>query len=332
MILGRRMKEDFGVFLSLLILLGLAYFAAVFLSYSWGSAYGQSVPVWLPNLQFKIGSIGEFLVQSRCPDGSPPNNCDQPYQMTDAMSLTWHKRDWPGPYDGLFSDSVWTASGGVLSTFSVEPDHPWVPPNDGGDIYGIDTSVDPVRVLVLKTQTGDIPHPYYFIGANCGGTGWVLFDAALPVLPAYYYGGNAKWRSVTAQIGQADSPSGCAPLSPAFTQYHMELVDVPFIIFGTHTTLRIPTIISEHYDGPSPSQSVNLERFWFALGWGKIRWDFYSADRPSRGDISGACPRMPPWDYVPPFPGAQLTDCRVWTNITAADGSFKLNQYGWGWP
>jgi len=310
-------------------------------------ALAQSVPVWLPNLQFKMGSIGEFLVQSRCPDNSPPNNCGrgdddprgQPYQMTDAMPLMWHKKDWPGPYDGLFSDSVWTASGGVLSTFSTEPDHPWVPPNDGGDIYAIQaTGGTGATALVLKTQTGDIGHAYYFIGANCGGTGWVLFKNDLPVLPSYWLGGNAGWGSVTAQIGQSNSPNGCAPLSPAFTQYHLELIDVPFIMFGTRQTLRVPTIVSEHYDGTTPRNAKNLERFYFGLGWGKLGWQYYSADPPTRGDISGACPDMPidgsgaTTSYLPPFPNAQLTDCRIWTNIVSADGRFALRDYGWGWP
>jgi hypothetical protein len=96
--------------------------------------------------------------------------------------------------------------------------------------------------------------------------------------------------------------------------------------------LLVPTIISEHYNQAGLGQSTTLERSYFGLGWGRYRWEPWSANPPPRGDLSQACPNIPVWEYAPPLPNVQLTDCRMWTNIVAAPGNFALNQYAWGWP
>ena len=268
------------------------------------------------------------MVQTECADGSTPNNCPgNAGQMFDWIPLHWRKSDWPGPGSGLVSDSVWLQyTGNVLSTFSTYPFGPLVLPNDGGDIYKRDLSTFPATASAIKTKTGDIAQDMYFCG-----TGWTLFKNDLPAYSSYYQGYN--WASTTAEIGQSNSANSCnTTLSPAYTQFRLELVTVPFLIGGAQLNLQIPTIISEHWDGTSPATASNMERFYFGLNWGKYRWDLYSTTPPSPDrDLASECPSLNQ-TYTPGFPGWQMSDCRMWTNILPASGNFSLNQYGWGYP
>jgi hypothetical protein len=279
-----------------------------------------------------------YLAQHRCPNGSPPNSCSAPVaQLTTDLEF-YRKLDWPGPWSGIISDSVWGRSSGddiIISTFSTAPFGAFNPPNDGGDVYGVDANTG--NAVALKTRDGSLKADLYFVGENCGGggTGWVLFGPTVPT---------GSWASQVAEIGQAASPAGCGRLSAAYTQYRLEQVPIPFIIDGQQQILSLPTIISEHYNGKDPTTAIMLERFYFASNWGKVRWERWDKRGSPRAGLAQECPTVPTWGSAPPFAGAIMTDCRNWTNIITAaarqaalwrlhpPGTFSISEYGWGWP
>jgi hypothetical protein len=115
------------------------------------------------------------------------NSCSAPVaQLTTELEF-YRKLDWPGPWSGIISDSVWNRSSGdgvIISTFSTAPFGAFNPPNDVGDVYGVDANTG--NAVALKTRDGSLRADLYFVGENCGGggTGWVLFgrgELSVPV-------------------------------------------------------------------------------------------------------------------------------------------------------
>jgi len=264
-----------------------------------------------------------FLAQYRCPDGSAPTACASPVRQLSTDPVFYSKRDWPGPWDGVFGDSVLLPGGQSLDPFYVGAyGHAFTPPNDGGDLYGVVGS----NAVVLKTRDGSLKQDLYFVGADCGGTGWLLFPSTVPT---------GSWYGYVARIGQSTDRS-CAPnqaLSDAYTQVRLEAVDVPVMSGGAVSRVHTQTIVSEHYDGPSAADAAMLERFYFAQGnFGRYRWERWDHNGTPARDLSADCPAMPPWDSAPPFPGAVMTNCRMWTNLTPEPGTWAYSSYGWAWP
>jgi hypothetical protein len=279
-----------------------------------------------------ISDMNGYLVQATCPGELTPNNCAYAKQTKDLITtpLTFRRLDWPGAYSGVISDNVLDPSiGAVISTFKTTPfDGRFNPPNDGGDVYMNITNINRIgdAAVAVKTQTGSLT-PIYFVGYTCGYTSWLLFPQSLPT-----YG--QGWGSAVAELGQSSTPgTNCnlQNMSPAFTRYRLENVNIPFLINNVRSTLVIPTVISEHYNGSSIAVSTQLERFYFAQGWGKLRWEFWTTSTPSR-NLAGECPTVPTWEVAPSFSGAQLTDCRTWTNIIPNTRGWSVSDYRWGWP
>jgi hypothetical protein len=219
----------------------------------------------------EIGDMNAYLVQATCPGGLTPNNCTSANQTKDLIttSLTFRRLDWPGAYSGIVSDNVLDPSTeAVISTFKTAPfDGPFNPPNDGGDVYINISNIHRLgdAAIAVKTQTGSLT-PIYFVGYTCGYTSWLLFQQNLPT-----YG--QGWGSAVAELGQSNAPGTNCKLqnmSPAYTRYRLEKVSMPFLIDNAPTILVIPTVISEHYNASSISRSTELERFYFAQGWGKF--------------------------------------------------------------
>ena len=278
----------------------------------------------------EISDMNAYLVQATCPGGGTPNNCASGDQTKDLTTtpLTFRRLDWPGAYSGIIADNALDpSSGAVISTFKTAPfDGHFNPPNDGGDVYMNDTNVHRIgdAAIAVKTQTGSLT-PTYFVGYTCGYTSWLLFPQNLP---SYGQG----WGSFVAELGQSNKPgTNCnlQNMSPAYTRYRLENVTMPFLINNSQTSLVIPTVISEHYNASSVGKATELERFYFAQGWGKLRWEFWTTSPPSR-DLTGECPTVPTWMVAPSFAGAQLTDCRTWTNIIPDTSGWSVSDYGWG--
>jgi len=285
-----------------------------------------------PGAAGEISDMNSYLVQATCSGGLTPNNCAYANQTKDLIStpLTFRRLDWPGAYSGIISDNVLDPStGAVISTFKTAPfDGPFNPPNDGGDVYLDVANVNRIgnAAIAVKTQTGSLT-PIYFVGYTCGYTSWLLFPRNLPT-----YG--QGWGSAVAELGQSNAPgTNCnlRNMTPAYTRYRLENVSTPFLANGVQTALVIPTVISEHYNGSTIVGSTQLERFYFAQGWGKLRWEYWSTSPPSR-DLTGECPTVPTWEVTPSFWHAELTDCRTWTNVIPDTSGWSVSDYAWGWP
>ena len=68
--------------------------------------------------------------------------------------------------------------------------------------------------------------------------------------------------------------------------------------------MSIETLISEHYTAADPTQSPDLERFFYANGFGKVRWEYRSTN------IAYGYPDNPPLN-----PSLHLVDVRHYTNL-----------------
>ena len=104
------------------------------------------------------------------------------------------------------------------------------------------------------------------------------------------------------------------------------------VVISTFKTAPFDDSFNPPNDGGDTYMNVaNLERFYFAEGWVKLRWEYWSTSPPTR-NLTGECPTLPTWEVVPSFSGAQLTDCRTWTKIIPDAGGWSVSDYGWGWP
>jgi hypothetical protein len=298
----------------------------------------------------------DYLVQSVCIDasGNPTDrvpidaDCTRSRPMTEDDPVRWRKHDWGG---GVGQLTGWQASDAVIArrngvafidqTFDFgapvtdntgRPDRFFhLDQNDGGDAIRIvgDTA------SAFLTQDGGTPGLQWFIGPGCSQPGpgryvsWVLFKSDV----------DASWRSLVAELG--DDPQDACPsrLNHAFTRYRLVSESFPFQRSAadgipTRQTAALPTILVEHYDARSIDRAHAMERFYFARGMGKVRWEAWSKDdqKSSQAEAfagSGRCAALP--DATPPDTGWRILDCRMWTNIVSDPGrsSWRVRDFGW---
>src|SRR4029077_17931386 len=87
------------------------------------------------------------------------------------------------------------------------------------------------------------------------------------------------------------SPSDCPPLGPAFTRWQRGSVTYPFQIAGVPSaSLTLAPVLTEQYDHETIDASVNMERNFFAQGFGNLRWESWSKELPPGDDLAGRCP------------------------------------------
>jgi hypothetical protein len=75
-----------------------------------------------------------YLAQYPCSDSSPPNSCFAPVALLTTDLEFYRKLDWPDPWRGIISDSVWSRPSGdriIISTLSTAPFGAFNPANDG---------------------------------------------------------------------------------------------------------------------------------------------------------------------------------------------------------
>jgi hypothetical protein len=231
----------------------------------------------------------------------------------------WRRHDFPPPIGYQIADSALSNDEKeVINTFSFPPFGPFNPSNgDGGEIY----VVEGATVRITATQDGGTPGMQYFVGPRCGGDGWVLFRTDVTT---------GSWKSLVARLADVPKPTLCPPLVRAFTRYRMELITFPFLFNNKTRPVSGATIISEHYDGNSISNSSHLERFFLMQGWGKLRWEAWTTNHSIKPppDLPQRCPFIP--FSVPPTPAWQMVDCRMWTNICPTQKSgWSVDQFGW---
>jgi hypothetical protein len=303
----------------------------------------------------KTNALG-YLVQSVCVDagGNPTDrlpidaDCTRLRPMTEDDAGRWRKHDWGGTVGQLAgwqaSDAVIARRNGVAfvdQTFDFSapatdnagrPDRFFrFDQNDGGDAIRIvgDTA------SAFLTQDGGTPGLQWFIGPGCSQPGpgryvsWVLFKSDV----------DASWRTLVAELG--DDPQDACPsrFNHAFTRYRLVSESLPFqrLAAGgvpTRQTATLPTIVVEHYDARSIDRAHAMERFYFARGMGKVRWEAWSKDdrKSSQAEAlarEGRCPVL--LDAAPPEAGWLMIDCRTWTNIVndPSQPAWRVRDFGW---
>lgn len=229
-----------------------------------------------------------YLVQSRNLDGSTST----PLRAADPLS---RRRFDYGRWQVM--DSFLMADGSAITAYGFAPFGRFTAVNgDGGERHVVEG--DTVRATA--TRDGGTPADQYFVGAECGGTGWVMFrtDAS------------AEWRSLVAMLGNAADPAQCSAASAAYTRYTLRTVSFPKI--GD-----VSSVVSEHYDRVDISTSSAMERTFFGLGWGRVAWQAYARSPVNIADLYLRCPAFG-WDA--PL-GWYLVDCRIAVNIESVDGT-----------
>jgi len=163
---------------------------------------------------------------------------------------------------------------------------------------------------------GDPGLLYYFVGPGVGQAGngevggWVACGPDVSV---------GVWKNVVCYLQQSDGTPD-APiggLSPSFTRYLIDTIAVPFLSAGAgRNAATIEVLVSEHYGAEDPTRAPGMERFFYAAGWGKVRWEGWGTGTPS----NELAQRAPAIEYGYPTapslnPAHQLLDVRTYTNI-----------------
>jgi hypothetical protein len=303
-----------------------------------------------------VDSIQSFLVQFVCVGaaGNPTNrlpidpDCGPSRPQTEDDRAAWRKHDWGGingPLRGWqASDAVLARRAGVSfidQTFDFgapatdDSGHADLfyqfDANDGGDAIMVagDTA------SIFLTQDGGSHGLLWFVGPGCSGGGpehylaWLLFKSDA----------GPGWRSLVAQLWHEHEDTCPAKLGLAFTRY--KLVSETFPLqrvetMGTPTAgnVTLPTVIVEHYDRRSLEDAHAMERFYFAKGLGKVRWESWSADdkwesQAQKFASSGRCTAVS--DSTAPTTGWRMIDCRMWTNIVigAVPPDWRVRDFNW---
>ncbi len=227
------------------------------------------------------------------------------------MPLTMRRHDWPGA--GYQIGDSFVGKYGPQSIWSYPPHGKFNAANgDGGELYSVWPNG---TVTIALTQDGAKPYIQKF----CGGTGWIVFRGRPP---------SGQWASTVAYLADVPIHQPCAAaLSPAYTRWRLELASIPFLVRGTREFRSIPTIISEHFDGASMSQSSHLERSFFGKGYGRLVWEAWGIGPATSTDLAVRCPGTA-WSK-PPAKNWRLHDCRFATNIIIAERAMSVAKFGW---
>lgn len=145
--------------------------------------------------------------------------------------------------------------------------------------YGVDG-----WVRFTETVDGGKPYTQYFVGDKYGGTGWLVFGIDA----------DDNWKEAVARLNIGRSEYDVLPLSYALTRYKRQ--SLPFKTAypnGIENTWYYDTIVSEHYDMKTAGESKTMERSFFAENHGLTRWELWSRQQPTIGDIKERNPNMP---------------------------------------
>jgi hypothetical protein len=198
----------------------------------------------------------------------------------------------------------------------------------GGDMYILDQTSGNVRITLTECcNTGK----QYFPGPECGYDGWVEFGTVVPT------GG---WDSMIARNPISITP-GCANVTGvplAYTQWRMEQMTWTLTLNGVALApLTLPTVVSEHYYADSIGDSNGMERTYYAPGYGRIAWEFWSplgagsVDNAAETDpnFPTRCAMSPPYS-VAPGAGWTKQDCRYWVSwVSSPTPNFSGASFGW---
>jgi hypothetical protein len=243
-----------------------------------------------------------LLLLTACPGPAPPKPTPLPNAMPYLIEGPQQagRHDWPLPLGYVALTNAQESATTARQSWKFTPfDSP--APGDGFQTAEVGSDG---WVRFTSTKDGGTPYVQFFVGQNCGGSGWLVFNVNAQ---------SGSWRDAVARLSISPDPAACPPLGQAYTRYRRETVDFPFAMAGTLSTRSLAVMISEHYDFPSIAESQALERSYLAQGYGLVRWEAWGRAPPSIPDLPERCSPVAFSD--PPQAGWFLRDCRTYTNI-----------------
>jgi len=313
-------------------------------------SHGEEVPQSDP-----VAAARDFLVQSNCIDdlGQPKPGilpfqpeCGAHQGLRASQGMAYRKHDWPAPEHRAgaplgyqASDAYMTTLVGypaVVQTFDMGNGNAsfggrWDQGIDGGD--GLVLIDD--RVIGVLTEDGG------------GGVQWLLSPACSPSGPVapgwlFFQGGGGEQIAPNAI---ARNPRGCPTgFAQSLTRWRSRSLTFPYLIRGNPAgTFQAEMIVSEHYTHSQVERSNAMERFWFARGLGKVRWEAWVnlgfpgqdvAKWKAQGERFANTQRCPSVEggvgpNEPGHGGWVLVDCRTWTNFDPAPSNSLIPITPW---
>lgn len=194
---------------------------------------------------------------------------------------------------------------------------------DGGQII---KAVDNWLSIVM-TQDGGCGIQW-FIGANNTEAGWLLFRGDV----------DNNWRDTVAWLNKSTT-SNTQPwlYNAAYTRYKRATLTIPFLKEGVPAgTKALDTIIVEHYGGDTIETADAVECFYFAKGYGWIRWERWLNSKVTTVDMTivndlTQTTRMP---IIPEMindhdANWHMVDGRTWTNWVSYPTGYTVEKFGW---
>jgi len=288
-----------------------------------GIFYWDYVPVTLSTEQML-----EFLTENY---GNTPETIASGRLAQCSDTMYWRRHDWgvAGTAGYQASDSVLNCSHtAVIQTldFGYTPEG-WdrfdLASGDGGQVIKI---VDNCASIVMTQDGGD--GIQWFIGAVDSELGWLLFRNTV----------TDHWQEETAWLNKGTSADSRPWLyNPAFTRYKRISLSMPWMIQGVaaaSTTLDV--IVCQHYNGTSIANADTAECFYFAKGYGWIRWESWqnsakitvNQEQAAEFAASGRMPVVNDASLDQPA-GWVMIDGRNWTNWVSYPTGYSVDTYHW---
>lgn len=224
-----------------------------------------------------------FLVQQNCVD---PSGTVRPGVLPFALECTvrrpaavgdalgYRKHDWPGVEHRAAAPLGYQASDSLLGTLWGRPAA--LITFDFGTVnrrFGVfDAGADGGDAIAFEGERAISPFSedsaglHWFLSPRCRpagpvASGWLYFDRGDGV--------------EIAELAIAPAARACPrAFSRALTLWRRVAVDMPYLLRGNPAG-RFPAeaIVSDHFSHPTIADSMHLERFWFARGLGRVRWE-----------------------------------------------------------
>lgn len=306
---------------------------------AWAQALPEQTPFVGPNDGYPDPrlNLAAFFTEFRCdgqPDRTDLNACVASPRMSSTV-VDWRRTDWgdgTGSWWYQIGESYLADNGQeIIQSFSFAPWGAFNAANgDGGQTIFTDGRI----ARITGTQDASAAAFQNFVGAACGGTGWVIADLSVGIsgdLPEAKIGGG-QWTGEAGALNSSPDGAACPPMNASYDAWTVDDVSYPFIVFGQPEQRTIPTLISEHFDG-APEYA---EREFNASEYGLLRWEAWEGPggtRPISNSLAERCPVLGGFEgagYNPPLPGWHIYDCRTWTNIIRSL-NWSGDDFGW-WP
>jgi hypothetical protein len=303
----------------------------------------MAVALWAGPLAAQPAATAmDYLVQSNCLDGQGRAEpgvlpfqpaCTRTAPLLATQGMAYRKHDWPAPEHRAGAPLGYQASDAYVSTLRGLPAAIQTFEFGGGAYqFGrFDPGADGGDAVVLRGAEASIG-----VSQDSDGVKWLLGRGCVPggaLAPGWLaFEGPAGERVAPNAITK--SPDACPwAYSMSLTRWRSARLDFPYLIRGNPAgTFAAEFIVSEHYSHPAVERSNAMERFWFARGLGKLRWEAW-VNLEAPGQDVAKWSRQAAWfastrrcpavegGVGPNAPGRHnwvLTECRTWTNFDPA--------------